>query len=98
MSTISKKSGFVIPSPFIAIKAALKAIADSTTQSDVSNPLRASLADQAAANWGIAYRDFVISIGEDAEDYSVVLAGCAYVGPLAHLMYAIDGWYSGKVF
>lgn len=97
MSTISKKSGFVIPSPFIAIKAALKAIAESTTQSDVSNPLRPSLADQ-AAHWGIAYRDFVISIGEDSEDYSVVLAGCAYVGPLAHLMYAIDGWYSGKVF
>lgn len=100
MSTISKKIGFVIPSPFNAIKAAFKAIAESTTPSPVSNPLRPSLADQAkqATPWGIGYRDLVISIGENDEDYSVVLNGCAYVGSLADLTYVINAWYSGALF
>jgi hypothetical protein len=81
-----------------AVRAALKVAAAATTANDVSNPLRASLADQAAAvPVTIKYRGFDIRVGINPLSYSVVFPdGSAHSGPLADVMGDINAWFTGK--
>ena len=86
-----------------ALKIALKVAAESTTPSDVSNPLRPSLRDQAPAQpdttGQIVYRDCTICIGQHAQDYCVVFPdGRVRYGSVADIKGDIDAWFTGASF
>jgi len=63
-----------------------------------SNPLRASLREQASAEPGIAYRGYTMRIGEDSQDYCVVFPdGRVRFGSISDIKGDIDAWFTGAL-
>jgi hypothetical protein len=82
-----------------AFKIALTVVAESTTQSDVSNPLRPSIRDLVEAEMAqITYRDYAIRIGKDSKDYCVVFPdGRVRFGEISEVKGDIDAWFTGAL-
>lgn len=102
MSTVTVETAFDFRRVTKALKAALKVAAEATTPSEVSNPLRPSLRDQApaapSATGQVIYRDHFIVIGRTAQDYCVAFPdGCVRYGAMADIKGDIDAWFTGAL-